>query len=278
MTGLVLKRIPVADILVGRRIRPVDRRALGPLKADIEVHGLRNPIEVGQEEGGRWRLVAGLHRLTAVQELGHEEIDVLVCEDDANARRERELMENLCRIELSALERCQFLHQLKCLFQERTHARHGGDRRSDHATNVPRLADWYRSVALRASCSARTVQRQALIGHDLDELAADRLRGTPFEDSQRELESLSRLEPRKQQRVALLLTAEDEAARAASVADALAKVDGETEAPEAKTPTSRMWNLWNRASADERRAFVAELDEDELADAVAARGYRLERI
>ncbi|MEQ8739536.1 MAG: ParB N-terminal domain-containing protein, partial [Hoeflea sp.] len=116
MTGLVLKRIPVADILVGRRIRPVDRRALGPLKADIEVRGLRNPIEVGQDESGRWHLVAGLHRLTAVRELGHEEIDVLVCEDDANARRERELMENLCRVELSALERCQFLHQLKSLY------------------------------------------------------------------------------------------------------------------------------------------------------------------
>lgn len=277
MSGLVMRRIAIAKIHVGKRARPGDPQALEALKADIAERGLRNPIEVGPEVDGHWPLVAGLHRLLAVEELGDKEIDAIISDDDADAMRERELMENLCRVELTVLERCQFLSQLKDLYQDRTGARKGGDQRGENAPSAT-LAHWYRSVAVRAGSSERTIQRQALIGYHLHENAADRLRGTAFDDNQRELEALSRLDPRKQQRVALLLTADDEDARAASVADALARIDGETGPVRTSDAKGRMWNLWNRASADERRAFVAELDESDLADAVAARGYRLERL
>lgn len=93
-------KLKVEDIVVKERLRGVDSEKVERLKESILRIGLIHPITVS---GGV--LVAGLHRLTAFRELGLEEIDCHLVDDDELLSREIEIDENLHRNELTVLER-----------------------------------------------------------------------------------------------------------------------------------------------------------------------------
>ncbi len=93
-------KLKVEDIVVKDRLRGVDSGKVERLKESIQRVGLIHPITVS---GGV--LVAGLHRLTAHRELGIEEIDCHIIDDDELLQKEIEIDENLHRKELTVLER-----------------------------------------------------------------------------------------------------------------------------------------------------------------------------
>jgi ParB family chromosome partitioning protein len=87
----------------------------------IERQGLLHPILVRAMADGRYRLVAGLRRLRAFEILGRASIPIRLsqAESDEEARLD-EVMENLGRQDLIALDRCQHLWVLKQVW-ERLH-------------------------------------------------------------------------------------------------------------------------------------------------------------
>ena len=95
-----IAKLKVNDIVVKDRLRGVDSGKVARLKESIQRIGLIHPITVS---GGV--LVAGLHRLTAHRELGIEEIDCHIIDDDELLQKEIEIDENLHRKELTVLER-----------------------------------------------------------------------------------------------------------------------------------------------------------------------------
>lgn len=95
-----IAKLKVNDIVVKERLRGVDSGKVERLKESIQRIGLIHPITVS---GGV--LVAGLHRLTAFKELGLEEIDCHVVDDDDLLQKEIEIDENLYRNELTVLEK-----------------------------------------------------------------------------------------------------------------------------------------------------------------------------
>lgn len=95
-----ITKLKLTDITVKERLRGVDSEKVERLKESILRIGLIHPITVS---GGV--LVAGLHRLTAFRELGLEEIDCHLVDDDELLSREIEIDENLHRNELTVLER-----------------------------------------------------------------------------------------------------------------------------------------------------------------------------
>lgn len=95
-----IKKLKTNDIVVKDRLRGVDSGKVERLKESIQRIGLIHPITVS---GGV--LVAGLHRLTAHRELGIEEIDCHIIDDDELLQKEIEIDENLHRKELTVLER-----------------------------------------------------------------------------------------------------------------------------------------------------------------------------
>jgi uncharacterized ParB-like nuclease family protein len=100
----------VDEIVTGTRLRGLDSKAVGVLKESIKVIGLKVPISVrylSDEEG--YALVAGAHRLQACIELGMEEIPVQEEEGSELDARLWEIDENLCRSELTELERGEHL-------------------------------------------------------------------------------------------------------------------------------------------------------------------------
>lgn len=97
---MIIQKLKTLDIVVKERLRGVDSGKVERLKESIQRIGLIHPITVS---GGV--LVAGLHRLTAHRELGIEEIDCHIIDDDELLQKEIEIDENLHRKELTVLER-----------------------------------------------------------------------------------------------------------------------------------------------------------------------------
>lgn len=95
-----ITKLKLTDITVKERLRGVDSEKVERLKESILRIGLIHPITVS---GGV--LVAGLHRLTAFKELGMEEIDCHVVDNDELLQKEIEIDENLYRNELTVLEK-----------------------------------------------------------------------------------------------------------------------------------------------------------------------------
>jgi ParB-like chromosome segregation protein Spo0J len=98
--AMQITKLKVNDIVVKDRLRGVDSEKVARLKESILRLGLLHPITVS---GGV--LVAGLHRLTAFKELGIEEIDCHIVDNDELLQKEIEIDENLHRNELTVLER-----------------------------------------------------------------------------------------------------------------------------------------------------------------------------
>ena len=256
-----VRQISIEAIDTAGRRRPVNEAGVAALMADIKARGLRVPIEVAKvKESGRFRLVSGLHRLTAFRDLGRETIPAFVVSGNLLELRRDELLENLTRNELSKLERAQFLAELKRVHLEmHPEAGRGGDRRSEEF-QIANMADrsWAATAIARTGWTLRTLERAVAIGERLDESVADELRGTAIEDNQKELEALCRFGPTVQRRVAGLIAA----GKARSVA-AAHRVLSNVAAPEAEDPDDkalkRLLDAWNRSPKKVQGAFLREI-------------------
>jgi ParB-like chromosome segregation protein Spo0J len=97
------------DIIVGKRLRPLNAERLVELERSIAAIGLQHPITVRYVIGGIIALVAGHHRLQAVKNLGWSEVPVREFDGTEREARMWEIAENLHRAELTALERSEQL-------------------------------------------------------------------------------------------------------------------------------------------------------------------------
>jgi hypothetical protein len=90
------------------------------LSESIEQLGLQCPISVARAGDGQLRFVlsAGRHRLKACQKLGWTEIPVIQVELDPLQRELWEIDENLCRVELTELEKSEHLSKRKELYEQ----------------------------------------------------------------------------------------------------------------------------------------------------------------
>ena len=100
--GLHDRAVSPTDIIVGARLRALDRESVERLKESISKIGLKTPISVRSSEPG-WTLVSGRHRLEACIELGMDEIPVVAETGSELEARLWEIAENLHRAELTAL-------------------------------------------------------------------------------------------------------------------------------------------------------------------------------
>jgi ParB-like chromosome segregation protein Spo0J len=110
-----LERIAVEDVEVISKHRDVDPEKVKSLAASMAKIGLRTPITVRRIKKGLGRvlaLVAGVHRLEAARTLGWEHIDAFIMEGNDNDARIWQLMENVCRADLTPLQRAEHVAEL----------------------------------------------------------------------------------------------------------------------------------------------------------------------
>lgn len=191
--------IPLADIDAADRLRPLDLAHVEGIAVSIEQVGQQSPI-ILRPESNRYRLVAGWHRLAAVERLGRVDVDAVVKNLTAEEARLVEIDENLMRRELSALDRAIFLAERKAvydlLYPETTKP---GRRKKELGTNCPQFGTTFtKHVAARLGIDRKTVDRALALVKSLAPEARDALRLSDLADNQSELLKLAALEPEKQ--------------------------------------------------------------------------------
>lgn len=206
-----------------RDLDPVWAEALG---ASIAAQGLMHPISV-RPAGERYRLVFGLHRFHAVVDLDWPSIPAKVSRaaSDDEARLE-EVMENLARHELIALDRCHHLFELKRVW-ERMHpqAAHGRAPKTQSlrlSSDAPEILGFARATAERVGLSQRAIQMAVTIWTRLSPASRQRLVGTDLARKQTELKALSEQKPAVQARILDLILGDAEPENVAQALEHLA--------------------------------------------------------
>ena len=227
--------LPLASIEVGTdRARDLDPDWSEGLAGSIRAQGLMQPIIV-RPKGDGYALVVGLHRVEAFRLLGRETIPAMLSEaaSDDEAKL-AEVMENLARNELIALDRCHHLYQLKQVWERMyPQAGHGGDRKSDAIKrqtlpldpNAPEIFGFSEANAEKIGLSARTIRLAVKIWTGLYPPLRTRLQGTDLARKQTELKALSELPINKQVKVLDAIQNED-LPEVGNVAQALAHLEG----------------------------------------------------
>jgi ParB family chromosome partitioning protein len=172
-----IKTIPVSQIIVGKRLRPVDADAVKALAESIAQVGLMQPIVVAKtEDADEFTLIAGRHRLAAVKKVGHEEIKCVVrtvaSRDEAQVL---EIDENLSRKELTAAEEASQL-KLRVALWEKIAAASGkkltGKGKTEAKMSTRELA---KKTGKSKDTIARGLKRAKVLGDDLDDVAGTSL-------------------------------------------------------------------------------------------------------
>ena len=106
VTDIEVKQIPISKIKVIHRMRRTDENNVDDLKRSIQEIGLLHSIAVAKKDDG-YLLLSGLHRLTAMKELGEEYISATVREDDVLINQLVEIEENLVAKRNNAIEEAE---------------------------------------------------------------------------------------------------------------------------------------------------------------------------
>lgn len=190
-----------SDIHVGDRKRVINRGALDRLKKSIEDIGLHTPLSVRRTDQGvtPWLLVTGMHRLQACIELGKTEVEVREetgTEDDAKLW---EIDENLCRAELSEIDRAEHLRDRKVIY-ERLHpqakAAIGADlaakRWADNAAGNLPVASFAADTAAKTGLDESTIRRSIRRAESIPAEVREEIKDTTIADSGVQLDALAK--------------------------------------------------------------------------------------
>ena len=199
-----IRQLPVEHITVGPRLRALDAAKVEELAESIQIQGLLQPVVVA---GAPPRLVAGAHRLAAIQALGWTTVPAVMLPDDDLLAQLAEVDENVVRHDLSALEKGEHLllrdevlaaldlrARVGAQPANRNAARLG---ENEHDTvscsSTARLED-NAGLAGRIGVSARQVQRLRQIARRLPKDVRDLLRSTGVANATGVLEQLARVD------------------------------------------------------------------------------------
>lgn len=270
------------------RARDFDPVWAEALAAMIAEQGLLNPVTVRVQENGRYLLVAGLHRLRALEQLGRKSIPITLSQagDDDRARLD-EVMENLGRFDLIALDRCHHLHVLKTLWLKlhpevkNGGARPGagrpksqtGDKASQKIKSQKSASEFKdvgapvfgfaRDLADKVGLGPAMIKRAVRIWTRLLPESKQRLVGTDLARKETELKALADLEPRSRQAEVLDLILGDAHPEIQNVAQAEELLDNKV-----------LQNALEKRFATLSKTF-ASLKDPELDDLLAANEARV---
>lgn len=266
MKLLGLETLRTGDVDYGDRLRQIDEARADLLAQNIrEVGMLRQPIEVRATLRGRpYLLVAGGHRLRAIEILGWDEIPAFVYEMTPDEARLAEIDENLVRHELNPLDRAVFLAERKALY-ERLHPEYanGGDRRSTKfQTDIVSVWSFARDTAEKCGLTDRSIRRAVTIATGLSPQVRGRLAGTWLSQKQSELLALVKLAPAEQESALDLLLSETPQARTVDQATRLVRGGRASAEPDADQALSKLMRAWRDAPPPVKRAFLAAKMED----------------
>jgi ParB family chromosome partitioning protein len=193
-----MKNIPIPNIKVENRLRPLNAEKVAELAESIAQVGLLQPIGV-RPDG---TLVYGYHRLEACKQLGWTDIPAVVVDGDDLHAELAEISENLIRNELTLLERAEHLARMRAVYEQLYPNARGVGRPAKNSATVAAFSEW---AAAQAGLAQRTIRHYVHLAESVAPEVRDAIRRTPIANDGAELKSLASLEPSKQRAVAELI-------------------------------------------------------------------------
>jgi ParB family chromosome partitioning protein len=197
--------IPVDQILVEDRLRSVNPDHAALIAESFRTNGQMTPIEVRRTIKGKIILVAGAHRLAAAKLAEMGEIAAIVIEADADQARLREIDENLCRRDLTELDRATFLAERKEVWA-RLNPEAVVFKNKKSRTNLSTIGTFAEEVAERLGLSRRSIDRAIRRHIDIPEYVKEVLQHSKWADNGAVLDGLRKLSHDDQYSAALALT------------------------------------------------------------------------
>ncbi|UVK43278.1 ParB N-terminal domain-containing protein [Mesorhizobium sp. AR07] len=192
-------KIPIEDIRRHPGARPLNDESLLGLADSIAEVGLINAIRV-RRHGDGYQVIAGHHRFAACDSLGWTEIDATIVDDDDLHAELVMIDENLCRAELSPVDRAKQTARRKAIYIElHPETKHGGNLEGSGVANfaTPEIPRFTAATATVTGQSERLVQLNAERGEKVIDEVVDLIRGTKL-DTGSYLDRLKGLRPNEQ--------------------------------------------------------------------------------
>ena len=177
-----ITELPVDQIEMGDRLRPVSKAGVEAIKASVGVLGvIKDAIHVRKiKRHDKIVLIAGGHRLTAARELGHPTIKVVCWDCNDDFARLMEIDDNLAGAELTPLDTAVFLAERKRVYEKlHPEAKQGGVRGNQHTGGWQNdTMSFCQSTAEKFGISVRQIERIVRAGSALTGGDAHRLRSS----------------------------------------------------------------------------------------------------
>ncbi len=204
-------KVKISDIKVNPGRREAAEKDIEELAFSIEEIGLLNPITLTEDH----TLIAGLHRLEAVKQLGWTEVECTITDLEGPSAELAELDENFARANLSPLELGELLVRRKEIYETLypetkagTAQAIGMNKAKGNNVNCnlqSRKKSFIEDSADVMGSHPSTVARHIKIASELTPEAKEILRGAEKPVSSAVLKKISRLPPEQQTEASSLL-------------------------------------------------------------------------
>lgn len=205
--------LPITDIQVGERVRPLDEAWAQGLAAMFQQSGMQNAVILMRVDNACW-LVAGRHRVRAYEINGWSDIPAKIYEPETgNPMAELELAEideNLGRNELNILDRAASITRRQAVLKT-LHGETRG-RPSEKTANFAGISI-AGEIAAKLKLSKRTIEAATSMFNGLSSQTRRRVTGTWLADNHVQLRDLSRLDADQQERTLNLMLGDEPKAK-----------------------------------------------------------------
>jgi ParB family chromosome partitioning protein len=191
-----IQSLPISDIQVEERLRTASAPAVASIVSSIhEVGGILQPLLVRRIKGG-YRLMDGLHRLTAAKEAGLEEVPVQVTECTNDEAIRIEVDANVAGAPLTPLDMAVFLAEHKKLYEldnpEAKRGSAGGRAKNGVLTDIMSVSSFAANAAEVFDKTDRHIRRLISVGEQLSREEIAHLRNAPNRVQFKDLEHIAK--------------------------------------------------------------------------------------
>lgn len=261
--------LPVADIEVEQRLRTASDTAVASIVSSIhEVGSILQPLLVRRIKGG-YRLMDGLHRLTAAKEAGLTEVPVKVSECTNDQALRIEVDANVAGAPLTPLDMAVFLAAHKELYErdnpETARGKAGAHGRWN-ATDIMSVASFSANAAEVFGKGDRHIRRLISVGEKLSREEISLLRQAPNRVQFKDLEQIAKCGEQTDRSAICTALGTGEAKTAKEVLNRRKAPGAAVQSPLA-LQISKLKDAYSRAQKSARKEFV-RLHCDELIDLI----------
>ncbi|MCZ4258645.1 ParB/RepB/Spo0J family partition protein [Sulfitobacter sp. G21635-S1] len=264
--------LPIRDIDVSDRLRPLSETAVVSLMASIEEVGQQSEIHVRKirHQGGRMKLILGRHRIEALSRLGCTSIASKLWDCTDDWARMAEIDDNLAHADLNALDLAVFLAERKVVYERmypEAKAATGAAlvakrwNTTDMMSAVSKENDvmsFCQSVAEQRDLSERQIRRLVAAGQALDRESIRQLRAAPKRVTLADLQTLAKCGVEADRRAICAALAAGEAKSAKAALTARYAKPGDVARQPADLDARRLADAFARASQEGRKRFARD--------------------